>query len=511
MSDKIMFIPLDERPCNYNYPEMIYNITLDNLIKPPLSILGNKKDPADVNELQEWILKNLEGVSHLILSIDMLVYGGIIPSRIHQLEEKDIFNRVQFIEIIKNINPDIKIFAYNLITRVPSYNSDDEEPDYYEYHGANISKYGYYSDLIEQDLADEKQKEEFAEIKDMIPNKVMDDYLNRRQKNHALNKKVIDYVENDLIDFLIFPMDDNSEYGFSSKERRKIIEKVYQKELFDKIYSYPGADEVGTVLTTRAFLDKMNYRPKVYIKYATEKGKNIIPYLEDRPLEQTVKYHILAANGIVVDNSKEADYVLVVNNPTEKILNSIKGWESILYMDDIMDPGRNLNEVVESINYYLSKDIPVAVADAAVVNGSDQYLMQLLKNYNLINKLAAYGAWNTSSNTIGSVVAHANILSYYQKHNNLTEKQKELSNRYQFLRYLEDWGYQHNVRGEVTKKLPEYDLDYFDLKDKTDFISGLIENKLYEFKNEYIPEFEYDFTIEMPWNRMFEVKIEIDN
>ncbi|HMA59694.1 MAG TPA: DUF4127 family protein [Halanaerobiales bacterium] len=510
MSDKIMFIPLDERPCNYKYPELIYKITLDNLIKPPLSILGNKKEPVAVDKLQKWILNNLEGISHLILSVDMLVYGGIIPSRIHQLDEKEIFSRLKFIEKIKDINPDMKIFAYNLITRVPSYNSDDEEPDYYKYHGADIAKYGYYSDLIKQKLAEKKQKEEFEEIKSNIPDKVINDYLNRREKNHALNKKVIDYVENNLIDFLIFPMDDNSEYGFCAKERRKIIEKVYKKELLDKIYSYPGADEVGTVLTARTFLDKNNYRPKVYIKYSSEKGRNIIPYLEDRPLEQTVKYQILAANGIVVDNSQEADYVLVVNTPTKKILNSIKGWQSILNMDDMIDPTRNLNEVVESINYYLSKDLPVAVADVAVVNGSDQYLMQLLKNYNLITKLSAYGAWNTSSNTIGSVVAHANILNYYQKDNSLTDKQKDLSNRYLFLRYLEDWGYQHVVRTEVNNKLDEYGLEYFNLKDKTDFISNLIKDKLYKFRNENLDKFSYDFTIDMPWNRMFEVDIKIE-
>lgn len=510
MSDKIMFIPLDERPCNYNYPEMIYNITLDNLIKPPLSILGNKKEPANVNKLQKWILKNIDGVSHIILSIEMLVYGGIIPSRIHQLEENEILDRLQFIDIMKNINPDLKIFAYNLITRVPSYNSDDEEPDYYEYHGTNISKYGYYSDLLSQNLLDKKQKEKFAEIKNEIPKKVLEDYLNRRQKNHELNKKVIDYVEKHLIDFLIFPMDDNSEYGFSAKERRRIINKVYQKELLDKIYSYPGADEVGTVLTARAFLDEKNYRPKVYIKYSSEQGKNIIPYLEDRPLEQTVKYHMLAANGIVVDNIKDADYILVVNTPTQKIIDSIKGWESILNMDDMIDPSRNLNEVVDSINYYLDNDLPVAIADVAVVNGSDQYLMQLLKNYNLLKQISAYGAWNTSSNTIGSVIAHANILNYYQKENSLNEKQKELSKRYLFMRYLEDWGYQHIVRTEVTKKLDEYNLNYFDLKDKTNFISELIKDKLYKFKNKNLTEFNYDFTIKMPWNRMFEIKIEID-
>lgn len=509
MSDKIMFIPLDERPCNYIYPEMIYNITFNNLIKPPLSMLGNKKDPADVDKLQDWILKNIHEASYLILSIDMLVYGGIIPSRIHQLQEKDIFNRLIFIKIIKNINPDLNILAYNLITRVPSYNSDDEEPDYYEYHGANISKYGYFTDLIEQDLADQIQKEKFENIKGKIPEKVIDDYLNRRQKNHVLNKKVVDYVKNDLIDFLIFPMDDNSECGFSAMERREIIKKVNQEELSDKIYSYPGTDEVGTVLTTRAFLDKNNYQPKVYIKYSSEEGKNIIPYLEDRPLEQTVKYHVLAANGIVVENSRDADYVLVVNTPTKKILNSIKGWQSILNMDENIDPSRNINEVVESIKYYLSKDLPVAVADVAVVNGSDQYLMQLLKNNDLIKKLSAYGAWNTSSNTIGSVLAHANLLNYYQRNSSLTDKQKELSNRYLFLRYLEDWGYQHNVRSEVTEKLDEYNLEYFDLKDKTDLISDLIKDKLYKFKNENLPEFEYDFTVDLPWNRMFEVEIKI--
>ena len=206
MSDKIMYIPLDERPCNYQYPEMIYDIAEDKLIQPPLKLLGNKKQPADVDKLHNWIINNIQDVSYLVLSIDMLVYGGILPSRIHQLDLEKMFERLSLVKEIKSKNPDLKIFAFNLITRVPSYNSSDEEPEYYEEYGADIFKYGYYSDLIEQNLADQSQKDKFAEIKDHIPDEIMDDYLNRRSKNHNLNKKVIDYVDKDLFDFLILAL-----------------------------------------------------------------------------------------------------------------------------------------------------------------------------------------------------------------------------------------------------------------------------------------------------------------
>ena len=510
MSDKIMYIPLDERPCNYDYPNMIYNISLDNLLRPPKSILGHKKRAANVQQLHRWIMDNIKDVSHLVLSIDMLVFGGILPSRIHHLKKDKMFSRLSLIKDIKEKNPEIKIMAFNLITRVPAYNSSDEEPDYYDNYGADIFKFGYYSDLIEQNLADQSQKEKFADVKENIPNKIMKDYLKRRNKNHSLNKKVIDYVENEYIDFLIFPMDDNSKYGFSAKERRKIIKKVKDKELLNNIYSYPGADEVGSILTIRAFLDKNNYRPKVYVKYSSERGKTITPYLEDRPLEQTVKYQILAANGLVIDSPKKSDYILFVNTPTEGTMNSIEGWESILNKEDMIDPSRNLHDFIESIKYYLKKGKTVSIADVAVLNGADDYLLQMLKNNQLLDKISAYAGWNTSSNSLGTTIAHTNILNYYQQNNGLTKEQKEYSKRFLFLRYLEDWGYQHSIRANLTANLDQYGLNYFDLKDKNKLISNKVKESLNKFKDNNLKCFNYDFSVEMPWNRMFEVKIEID-
>ena len=44
---KTLIIPLDERPCNYQYPQMIAktNSNID-LIMPDVSILSKKKSPA---------------------------------------------------------------------------------------------------------------------------------------------------------------------------------------------------------------------------------------------------------------------------------------------------------------------------------------------------------------------------------------------------------------------------------------------------------------------------------
>lgn len=40
---KIVFVPLDERPCNLEYPQRLAEMTDLELAAPPMSILGRKK------------------------------------------------------------------------------------------------------------------------------------------------------------------------------------------------------------------------------------------------------------------------------------------------------------------------------------------------------------------------------------------------------------------------------------------------------------------------------------
>ncbi|MGP3778714.1 DUF4127 family protein [Halanaerobium saccharolyticum] len=509
MEEKIIYLAADERPCNYQHPDLIFDLSSTELIKAPRSIMGYKKQEADVNKIQSWLLDKINQSKQLVLSIEMLVFGGILPSRIHNLTKKELFERVEFLKELKAKNKNLKIYAFNLITRVPAYNSSDEEPDYYADYGELIYKFGFLNDKKNRSNLTESELEELKKIKAELPKEIKEDYLNRREKNHALNHKVLELLEAEVIDFLLFPMDDNSEYGFSAAERNKLLKKAIERDLNNRLMSYPGADESGLVLLSRALTDKFNYQPKVYIKYASSSGKNIIPPLEDRPLEITVKEQLAAAGALRVDNINDADYLLFVNTPSTETMKVMENWDFLLNRYDIIDPARSLHDFVNSIEYYLQEDKKIALADSALINGADDQLLKMMASRNMLKDLSVYGGWNTSSNTIGSVVAHANTLIIAEKIGESADRIKRKNSRMLYLRYLDDWAYQYQIRAELNDELRESDLNYFDLKDKEEEISKKTKEKMVKFRNKYLKNFNNDFEVSFPWNRLFEIKINI--
>ena len=81
--NKILHIPLDERPCNYEFPKQIFQGGEWEILTLPFSYLGLKKKPAQIEKIQQWVLNNYQSAYGIVISIDMLLYGGIVPSRIH--------------------------------------------------------------------------------------------------------------------------------------------------------------------------------------------------------------------------------------------------------------------------------------------------------------------------------------------------------------------------------------------------------------------------------------------
>jgi hypothetical protein len=182
---KTLLLPLDERPCNYYYPQMIGASNKNiQIITPEKNILGDKKTPANIKEIEQFLLNNAISCTNIILSIDMLVYGGLIPSRLHYLTKDEALSRLEIIKKIKEKNPQIKIYAFDCIMRTPQYDSSDEEPDYYAEYGFALFRRKYLLDYQlrhdgeDKSSLDEKQLAELNAIK--IPNEVINDYETRR-------------------------------------------------------------------------------------------------------------------------------------------------------------------------------------------------------------------------------------------------------------------------------------------------------------------------------------------
>lgn len=516
----IVYVPLDERPCNYDYPLQIAAATDLDLIVPPREMLGRKKQPADTERLASWVKEQAAKADVLIVSVDMLVYGGILPSRLHQWSPEQCAERLKTLEECKRIHPRLKIYAFNLITRAPAYSSSEEEPDYYADYGAELSRFGWLNDKEQRDGLTDDEKRERDRIATFVPAEVFEDFTRRRATNAEINRRSVELAKNGIIDFLIIPLDDNAKYGYTSAEQRKLLFTIEQYGLWDRIHMYPGADEIGCTLFTRVFCELKGYQPEVFVRYSSTNGPFVIPKYEDRSLGESLKSHITAMGAFLADHSLEADVVLMVNSApvgANDMAETDMEYRSrhAAYFSEV-----GLREFAQAIRTYSAKGKLVALADVATCNGGDEALMKLLSSSGLLPQITAYAAWNTSGNTIGTVLAHAIVESYYRRHGAAAdsdfERTRALNSRLFYVyRLLEDWGYQTVIRTDIVKHdLEKMGGSYFQIAHIRDEVTALIQQRLQQFLEDHasglIPGRIRVTNVTLPWDRMFEVAFRLE-
>ena len=405
---------------------------------------------------------------------------------------------------IKKINPKIKIFAFDLIMRCPQYSSSDEEPDYYEVCGREIFLSGYIQNRIELGVATEEEKNRLPGILEKIKPEYLEDFLHRRGLNLKLNLTSLDLIKENIIDFLIFPQDDASEFGYTAKDQTVIRKDITENHLDFQVYMYPDADGVTNVLLSRMLLQEKRIRPLIYVRYLSPASPLQIPCLEDRYLDVSVRYQILASGALVATSASEADIVLLVASGGDKMETG---------PDKQTNPGRTitvLRNLVDGLEYaeYCINTLkkPVMIADIAYLNGADLELVALLNKRGLLFELASYAGWNTAANSLGTCIPHGIVTMLYGKTKSYYD--------FMVLRYLEDAMYCSIVRSLVTNKyLAERGFHYFYVGETDGEISQIVKEEIIKHAQIYLSEMTDKFRINrcyMPWARMFEVGLDVE-
>ncbi|KKO53866.1 DUF4127 family protein [Paenibacillus sp. DMB20] len=67
MKTKMLYIPLDERPCNFDFPAELAKGTDVELVRPGRKLMGLKKRPGHVEALWEWLLAEAKDANGAIL------------------------------------------------------------------------------------------------------------------------------------------------------------------------------------------------------------------------------------------------------------------------------------------------------------------------------------------------------------------------------------------------------------------------------------------------------------
>ncbi len=492
---KLVYIPLDERPCNYYFAERIAQGSPIEIKSPQRELLGRKKRPADFHALKRFLLDSAAEADSFVISLDMLLYGGIVPSRLHHMSENELTERLSVIEEIKKINPAARIYAFALIMRCPRYSSSDEEPDYYEYCGAEIFRTGQAKHKRDLGIIDEAEAQRLISEYAEVIGDHLSDFEHRREINRSMLIKIVKMLGK-TIDFLVIPQDDSAEFGYTSMDREAIKQVI--KEEHSDVAMYPGADEVGMTLLARAACEYKGVFPRIECIYAHENNPNVVPLYEDRPLGKTLPYQICSAGGIQVAHGEESDIRLYLNypafEPREVFEQPSDGYSA-----------RNLPLFCDQIAASVAQGRVTALADGAYCNGGDKELLTMLQKKTPLLDLSAYAGWNTSSNTLGTVICQAIFVflfgdSRYQK--------KFLAER-----IWEDVGYCGHVRSYVTNHLlAPLGYDYFNAGEEDGEVARLVKRELEEFISESFPLLGEKYEIDvcrMPWRRMFEVDLSL--
>ena len=405
MAKKIVYVPLDERPCNFAFAPMISENNPDfTLVCPDKSIMGQKKLPADHEALVRFLKAECADAYGLALSVDTLLYGGILPSRLHTFSEEELTERLNLLKELKSVNPALKIFAFGLIMRCPSYSSSDEEPDYYEYCGREIFLRGQASHKYSLGVIGKEEYEtSIAELDKKIGGN-LEDFLNRRQRNLRMLFKTLQMVGKEIDKFVV-PQDDSSPYGYTAIDQQK-LHAFIQKENLPAVDVYPGADEVGMTMLS-AFVNEMHGKAVTICPvYPHEDCKKVIPLYEDRAVERSIASQIKSAGCRLTENEEEADILLFCNLPVGKMQDAAqKGGEQY--------DKRNLPAFVEKMRVALEQGKSVAAADLAYCNGGDDEYVSLMEKAFGVFRLSGYAGWNTSSNSLGTVICQAVVHHYY--------------------------------------------------------------------------------------------------
>ena len=441
---KIAFLPIDNRPVCYTLPQILSNI--DGNIEfsiPQRKLLGDLTHPANIDGLFEW-LENLPAQDTIILSLDTLIYGGLIPSRRGNETLEELKLRLDKLkEILKTKNA--KIFAFSSIMRISNNNYNEEEKEYWAQYGKKIFEYSY-----------NLHKTGYANTD--VPQEILTDYLETRKRNFEVNKIYLEWQKEDVFEFLVFTKDDCAQYGLNVKEAQE-LEAL-------GAYTKTGADEIPLSLLSKS----INKTFKIYPIFLEPDSKSLISNYEDVSVEMSVKSQIELAGCESCTDKDDADLILYINNFIEHQGEIVMKINTKSFAGEFKTPNK-----------------PYMIADVRFANGADNnFVSELLKNKFDDKYFYGYSAWNTTANTLGSLICGAKMKFCAQKYNQANFKKLQIT------RFLDDWAYQANVR-QMLKKTDENELALL-MKEYEQIIFNL-------FNTNYKVKYSY------PWHRLFEVEI----
>lgn len=399
MTRAILALPVDGRPVTCDQVALLAESAGWRLLLPPRDWLGRMRASGDRDRLAAWLLDTAAEADGLVLSIDTLVYGGLVPSRLSDEDEDALARRLGVLRELRRRYPQLPIVAFAATMRISNNDHAEEERPYWADHGRAIWRWSHHLDRHAV-LGEPADARAAAALAARIPAAVLRDYRAIRARNFAITVRLLDLAAAGAVDRVVLPQDDTAPFGVNVAERRALVEQAGRLGIADRVSSFPGADEVIWTQVARLIARAEGVTPRFAPDWHEPAAATaLVARYEDRPIGETVAAQIAAVGGIVTTAGESGAIALFLHTA---------GPEQGEWALDLWPEGPRSGVDAAWLGRLatcLDTADAVALVDLANANGGDPATIAALGERGRLDRLRAYAGWNTAGNSIGSAVA----------------------------------------------------------------------------------------------------------
>ncbi|RVU97943.1 DUF4127 family protein [Coriobacteriales bacterium OH1046] len=483
---KLAILPLDSRPCTYDFPvQLALSGGLEPCV-PPLELMDWYRRPSDFCRISAWLEEACADAQALICSLDQLAYGGLLASRTMGMPEEQALRQVGLLQALKERNPALDIYLSSVIMRTTVSTLCQEDLIWWE-------KVAQYSQLSAQTCLEARHQ--MAQLEQQIPTRVLQDFLSARKRNHHINREAIRLLSEGIVKEVCFLQEDSSPLGMHRMEQEELKELSASRCVSRHISIHCGTDEYACAIAGR--LAAQRDQPaepalRLYVEWLAGDEQFTAAY-EDRPFTQNLESYLGTCHIEQVDQLEDAQAILAIYAPDDGQRDLAIAPDDALctYTPD------QLGRILRRLGALLDTGIPVGLLDIYFAGGGEGRLLRLAAQRELISRLAAYAGWNTACNSLGTILGQLQAARSSAASGQLRAFTRE--------RLLDDWVYQAVVRPRWNRELRAEGIDVWNLPDID--AANIRLGQLMEAAPETRLVWPGKIRAQLRWPRTFEVRI----
>lgn len=367
---RIAFVPIDDRPRSLGDVVRIAAIADVDIVTPPAGLLSRHLKTGDGDGLAKWLdTLDARSVDAVVVSTDMLAYGGLLGSRTGRVKEPDALGRLEAIGRLKTRRADLPVLAFTSLLRLAP-NDDGGNPKWRE----ALTSWARHS-------ATPGNAEVAAKAQADLPAGLLDAYRATRARNVASTRAAIDLAVRGSIDMLVIGDDEDGSEGVHVAERAEIAAAIVKSGASDRVLVRAGVEEAAPLLVARAIVGRLKAPPSVRVSYASDAARDSMRDLVTLALKTA---------GVRTATAKD---------PAAVALEVFASGEPA--------PAEALAKRV------LSSREPVAVADVGTVEGGSLALLETLRSARAFPRLSGFAAGPTPEAAVTTALVQALALAVF--------------------------------------------------------------------------------------------------